>query len=555
MLNTKLISSLEKVFHDQKADDFRELSALSVLKGERFSFQLYYEPTYRLDITDRILWDVKVEGELAKYTSIRCVTNIPVTRPVYAERYDDKYLRTAPGIYPDLLLPIGRDTQVATSVDAIPKTLWFEVILPKDAQAGEYDITVSLSSEYGAYSHTLKVEVIDAVLPEFDGFKYTDWFHCDSLATYYNVPVWSERHWEIVENFAKAAVKSGVNLLLTPLFTPALDTRVGGERLTNQLVGVTKCGGEYSFDFTLVERWIEMCDRVGIKYFEVCHLFTQWGAEHTPKVMATVDGEYKKIFGWETDATDPEYTKFLRAFLVEFLEFMKKKGRDKDCLFHISDEPSLNHIESYKAAKETVADLLEGYTIMDALSRYPFYEQGVVTTAIPANNHIEPFLENKVPNLWTYYCCSQVVNVSNRLVAQSLSRTRSIGMQMYKYDIVGFLHWGFNFYQNCHSRDAVNPYLNCCGDEWVIAGDMCTVYPAQDGTPYESMRLPVFFDALQDMRAMKLCEKYYPKAEIVAKIEEIFGKELKFDTCAEDSSVMLGIRECINALIKKAISK
>ena len=84
---------------------------------------------------------------------------------------------------------------------------------------------------------------------------------------------------------------------------------------------------------------------------------------------------------------------------------------------------------------------------------------------------------------------------------------------------------------------------------------MCTVYPAQDGTPYESMRLPVFFDALQDMRAMKLCEKYYPKAEIVAKIEEIFGKELKFDTCAEDSSVMLGIRECINALIKKAISK
>ena len=553
MLKTKLTSSLEKLFVDQNVDRFPTLEKISVLKGERFSFQLLYAPTYTLEKTDRILWDVSIGGDLAKYASVRCVTNIPVTRPVYPTRHDDNYLRTTPGLYPDLLLPLGRDSQVATSFGSTPKSLWLEVILPEDVESGEHGITVSLSSSFGEFSHELKVDIINAKLPELDGFKYTDWFHCDSLATYYNVPVWSERHWEIVESFAKSAVKSGVNLLLTPLFTPALDTRVGGERLTNQLVDVTKTGDAYTFDFTLVDRWIDMCDRVGIKYFEICHLFTQWGAYHAPKVMATVDGEYKKIFGWDTDATDPEYTRFLRTFLKEFLAYMKKKGRDGDCLFHISDEPTMDHIESYKAAKESVADLLEGYTIMDALSRYPFYEQGIVTTAIPANNHIEPFLENKVPNLWTYYCCSQVKDVSNRLVAQSLSRTRSIGMQMYKYDIVGFLHWGFNFYQNCHSRDSVNPYLNCCGDEWVIAGDMCTVYPAQDGTPYESMRFPVFYDALQDMRAMKLAERYYKKEEIVAGIENIFGGELRFDTCAEDSAVMLAIREYINGLIKAAV--
>ena len=69
------------------------------------------------------------------------------------------------------------------------------------------------------------------------------------------------------------------------------------------------------------------------------------------------------------------------------------------------------------------------------------------------------------------------------------------------------------------------------------------------------MRLPVFYDALQDMRAMKLCEKYYSKEEIVKGIEEIFGGELRFDTCAEKSEVMLGIREFVNGLIKKAVSK
>ena len=36
------------------------------------------------------------------------------------------------------------------------------------------------------------------------------------------------------------AVAHGVNLLYTPLFTPPLDTQVGGERTTVQLVDVER---------------------------------------------------------------------------------------------------------------------------------------------------------------------------------------------------------------------------------------------------------------------------------------------------------------------------
>ena len=119
--------------------------------------------------------------------------------------------------------------------------------------------------------------------------------------------------------------------------------------------------------------------------------------------------------------------------LTEMLAHLKKSGNDKRCFFHISDEPQLEHLEFYKAAKAVVADLLEGYTIMDALSNYEFYDQGLVETPIPANNHIKPFIENKVENLWTYYCCGQCVKVSNRLIAMPAWRNRSIGMQMFKY--------------------------------------------------------------------------------------------------------------------------
>ncbi len=273
--------------------------------------------------------------------------------------------------------------------------------------------------------------------------------------------------------------------------------------------------------------------------------------------MATVDGEYKRIFGWDTDATGEEYTRFLRTMIPAFLDHMKNykggRGDDKRCFFHISDEPNLEQLPQYRASKAVVADLLEGYVIMDALSNYDFYAEGIVSTPIPATNHIEPFIEGNVPDLWTYYCCGQCQDVSNRLLAMPGWRNRSIGMQMYKYDIAGFLQWGYNFYNNMSSVDTINPYADVSGEYWVPAGDPFSVYPAEDGTAYESTRILVFHEALEDVRAMKLCASYYGKERVVAEMEAVFGREIKFSTCATSSQMMLAIRARIDELIAEAV--
>jgi hypothetical protein len=336
------------------------------------------------------------------------------------------------------------------------------------------------------------------------------------------------------------------------VFTPALDTVVGGERTTVQLVDVCKNGDAYTFGFDKLDRWIEMCNRVGIEYFEIAHLFTQWGAEHAPKVMATVDGAYKKIFGWETAATGEEYSTFLRAFLAAFLDHMKARGDDKRCYFHISDEPNETQLESYKAAKAVVYDLIKDYPIMDALSNFEFFKQGIVPLPIPSNDHVEPFIEAKVPGLWTYYCCGQLSGVSNRMMAMPLWRTRSIGYQFYKYDIAGFLQWGYNFYNTCGSIDPINPYVDACGEYWVPAGDTYSVYPAQNGEALESIRILSFYEALQDVRAMKVAEAYYGKDAVVAAMEEILG-EIKFSKCATDANTILAMRAKINDMIAAAV--
>ena len=166
---------------------------------------------------------------------------------------------------------------------------------------------------------------------------------------------------------------------------------MGGERLTTQLVDVFVNGGKYSFGFDKLIRWIEICKRAGVEYYEMAHLFTQWGALYTPKIMATVDGTYKRIFGWDVSATSDEYKAFVAEYLPALREVLRQQGIEQNTYFHISDEPSGEHIEAYKAARKVVEPYLKGCIIMDALSEYAFYESGAVTKPVPANNAIEPF--------------------------------------------------------------------------------------------------------------------------------------------------------------------
>ena len=124
----------------------------------------------------------------------------------------------------------------------------------------------------------------------------------------------------------------GINMLLTPLFTPPLDTVRGGERTTVQLVGVKKTDGRYSFDFSKLQRWISLCAKNGISNLEMSHLFTQWGAIAAPKIMGQVDGgKPVRLFGWDTPAVGGEYTVFLHAFLPELKAFLQGCGWLEHC--------------------------------------------------------------------------------------------------------------------------------------------------------------------------------------------------------------------------------
>lgn len=545
-LSFRLISSAHKCFEDTPVDSLKQLIGGSVLKNDRFAFEAALCSSENRNVF------LRVDSPIEQLISVRRIACVEVGHPIYATTVDTDYLRDKqPGRYPDLLVPLGQNGRVTLSKDTTV-SFWIEARIPEDFAAGCYPITVSVCEADGSVllAERMELTVIDAVLPA-QTLIYTQWFHCDCLATYYNVDVFSEAHWRIIESFLATAVDNGMNMLLMPVFTPPLDTAVGGERPTVQLVGVTRTDGVYTFDFSRVDRWLEMCERVGIRYHEISHLFTQWGAEHAPKIMATVDGEYKKLFGWETDSLSEEYIGFLRAFITAFKAYLKQKGVFERTMFHISDEPGDKHIERYKKLHEALDDLFTDCACGDAISGYDFYTIGAVKRPIVATDHIEPFLENHVPDLWCYYCCAETEKVSNRFIANSMNRTRVIGQQLFKYDLMGFLQWGYNFYYSYLSLHPIDPYI--CNDgenNWVPAGDTFSVYPGPFGKPYESLHMLGFTQALSDLRALQLLASLTSKEDAVAWLEETAGQTVTFSEYPREEGYCVSLREKLNEEIR-----
>jgi len=540
------VSSLEKVYLDYTFPE-TEYTSMSAMRNERVSYQIAYsgiEWFVRRDMK------ITVDSQLKPYITVRRVGNVPTERPLRREG-DEHYERYTPGMYPDVLYPIENDT--VEIVCGNTYSLWITVDLDGSVEGGIYPIDITFSDNQGSETKRMELEVIPALLPP-QKLIFTQWFHADCIADYYKIPVFGEKHWELIDKFLGLAVKNGINMILTPVFTPALDTMVGGERTTVQLVGIEKKEDKYFFDFEKLHRWIALCKKNGVQYFEMVPLFSQWGAEFTPKIMVMEDGVEKRLFGWDVEALSPEYRNFLSQFLPALTAELQKAGVAKNTYFHISDEPhGEKHREQYRKIKEMVGPYLKDFNIIDALSEYEYYEQGLVEHPVPASNHIEPFIENKVPDLWTYYCGSQEKEVSNRFMAMPSYRNRVIGLQLYKFDIKGFLHWGYNFYSSALSKKKINPFLVTDCINTYPAGDAFSVYPYEDG-PIESLRIVVFHDALQDLRALELLESFIGKEKVVELIEKEAGMEIRFKQYPHDSGFLLSLRSKVNAEIKRLVS-
>ena len=527
-----LFSSLTKVFPD-RAPAGVPVSDAWLCANEAFSLQaVFYAPQ-----AQTLPVRVSCTLPLTVYR-VGCVT---VPRP--ERETDGDILSADPGLYPDVLFPLPEEG--ALSVSPGYHSLWIRIA--GELPPGEHPLTVTVGGE----TAQAMLRVMPHRLPP-PTLDYTAWFHADCLADWYHEEPFSERFWTLLERYFRNAAAFGQTMLLVPLYTPPLDTPVGAERRTVQLLGIRRENGRYTFDFSRVERFIRLAFSCGFSALEMPHLFTQWGAQAAPKILAEENGVTTRIFGWDTPSDSDGYRAFLAQMLPALRRFLEQHGWLSRCVFHYSDEPNEAQLASYCRAREGAAPFLAGCRMMDALSSYAFYAQGLLDIPVVATSAAAPFLEHGTDPLWVYYCCAQTYGVCNRFVRMPSYRNRALGFQLYKNNAAGFLHWGYNDWYNTASSVLIDPFTGEPSDaDAYPAGDGYIVYPGRDG-PLPSLRQAVFAEALQDRRLCELAQSATSREQVLSRLAES-GCRFTFDDYPRADAPLLTLASRLKADVRAAL--
>lgn len=546
MIITRQISSLEKVGFDHMLD-CDEITRTTVLRGERYSYQVAVKTERhvqaRVSVTSPIIECVKT------YAVRNAVMDRNVTVP---DGFNDiDYITKDPGLMPDILEPV-EDNNNMWMVWPDARSLWIEVNIPEDFKPGEYEIrTVVTHADTGDViaDKTMTIEVLDKVtLPQ--ELIYMRATHIDCIADYHNVEVYSERHWELIEAYLKEAIDVGINVVCVPLHTPPVDIAVGSVRTCVQLVDIKYEDGKYTFGFDKLKRFLQLSKKCGAKYFEMVSMFSQWGADCAPNILVEENGEKTFKFGWHVSATAPEYVDFLKQYLPAIVGVLREEGVEENTFFSISDEPNEEQYDKYRAASDLLRPLLGNTKSFDAVSKYKFYETGLVEYPVTQLDNLDDVLPHKIPTQWVYYCCFPQYLYTNSFLAYTSQRVRILGVLLYKYNLKGFCHWATNFYNSALSRYHINPYTTTSAEGTYPSGDPFILYPTKNGC-IPSIRGKVTYDAIGDLNLCRTLEQYIGRDAVVKMIDEVAGFDVTFKEYPRHKNYLLDLREKMIEALRK----
>ena len=532
MIDVKVLNSLTSIFADRTLSG-GEIEKIMACRNQSVNFQL----AFKINDNSAQSCDFYLRFDTDLPLSIYYINNVPVVTTCGIDG------NPPIGLYPDILLekkvnpplqdvrfPWGKFTveKGETTLLRAYSDSWQGIFVcinefEKTVSSGKREIKIKLYNKSNdiAGEASLSVDVLPLKLPK-QKLLYTHWFHYDCLADIYGEEVFRDRYFDILRDYVEKAARNGMNMILLPAFTPPLDTGIGDERMTVQLVKIKKVEKNYEFDFSLMKRFVDMCRDCGITHFEHPHFFTQWGANNAPKIIVNVDGRDKKLFGWHTKGTGKAYADFLAQYTEALKLFLKAEGLEKKIMFHVSDEPSDKHLEQYQRARNIVKKHLDGYMLGDAISHVELYKKGCCDTPIAVTSTIHDFI-GVCDDLWAYYTGgSSMQGRSSRVLTVPRERNRVLGVQMYYYNIKGFLHWAYNNYYGEQSKHLFNPALNPSGG-FSMSGTSFVVYPDFNGRCLQSVRQKTFAEGLGDMRLLALLERVCGKKTCFEIIEKHFG--------------------------------
>ncbi|MFH0980826.1 MAG: glycoside hydrolase domain-containing protein [Planctomycetota bacterium] len=213
--------------------------------------------------------------------------------------------------------------------------VWVTVRVPKDAAPGLYEGALTLSADVlPAVKVPVNLDVIGWTLPGPGDFRtFVSLYQSpESLAVHYNIPLWSEEHWKLLEGAFKLMGELGNRFVCVPLVN---HTQFGNDAC--MIPWIKQPDDSYKHDFTVYDRYVGLAAKhcaLKVISYQV-YLSEGWktpGPEK-PTFVTVVDkpggkGEVLKLPAYNT----AECRNLLTPLLNEIREHNTKMGLGKDVM-------------------------------------------------------------------------------------------------------------------------------------------------------------------------------------------------------------------------------
>ena len=153
---------------------------------------------------------------------------------------------------------------------------WLSVRVPADAAPGLYRGTVSVEGPgFAATSLPLELEVLGWKVPDPQSFQTITAIEQSpfGVAKEYKTPLWSDKHWTLIEASLRQLARVGNDLW----FVPVLCDTEFGNRDVSMIQWTRKKDGSLSFDYAVLDRYLDLivkhCGKPLVVSFVVMHGF------------------------------------------------------------------------------------------------------------------------------------------------------------------------------------------------------------------------------------------------------------------------------------------
>ncbi len=371
------------------------------------------------------------------------------------------------------------------------RPLWISVQLPADISPGDYKGTLRVRAAGGkAVGIPVCVTAGENVLPAARdwGVHLDIWQHPHAIARWHGVRPWSEEHMAVMRPYMERLADAGQKVISCSLIDEAWNGQTY-DAWPSMVEWVRGDDGRMRYDYTHLDRYVEMMMGLGIREQISCYTMLPWSLKVRYREEST--GEYKYLV---LEPGKPSFEEIWAPFLRDFREHLREKGWLGITCLAIDERPDAHVLAAIDVIHRHTPEfrIASAVNSPSKLSEHLYYMSPVLTLA-----DYDPALlraRKEAGFLSTFYvCCGP--HRPNTFTVSPLAESEWLGLFAAANNLDGFLRWAYNSWNS-------NPLKSAEFGEW-HPGDCWLVYPGNlSSVHFERLR-----DGLEEYEKIALLRR------------------------------------------------